>query len=75
VLDIGLPEMDGNELAERLRASDATRGATLIALTGYSQESNRSRAMSAGFDHFLVKPMEIAKLTELLAGVTRSERH
>ncbi len=67
VLDIGLPDLDGNELARRLRAAPGTRDATLIALTGYSQEQDRARAVAAGFDHFMVKPVDIGKLTAALA--------
>ncbi len=70
ILDIGLPEMDGNELARRLRASANTAHAKLIAVTGYSQESNRVEAMQAGFDRYLVKPVEMARLTAALYEVS-----
>lgn len=66
VLDIGLPGMDGHELARRLRALPGTRDALMIALTGYGQPSDRDRAMAAGFDHFLVKPADPAALAALL---------
>jgi len=69
LLDIGLPEMDGNELAQRLRAQPETAGALLIAITGYGQESDRVRALAAGFDHHLVKPIDTDSLYGLLAGV------
>ena len=68
ILDIGLPEMDGYELARRLRASPATAGAQLIALTGYGKEEDRQQALLAGFDHHLVKPVDIAELIKLLDG-------
>jgi len=58
-IDIGLPVMDGYELAERLRAMPALKGIRLIALTGYGQESDRRRAREAGFDQHLVKPVDI----------------
>lgn len=58
-IDIGLPVMDGYELAERLRAMPALNDIRLIALTGYGQESDRRRAREAGFDQHLVKPVDI----------------
>jgi CheY-like chemotaxis protein len=67
VLDIGLPEMDGNELARRLRARPETAKILLIALTGYGQARDREEAMAAGFDHHMVKPVDMAKLTDVLA--------
>ncbi|HEX8787817.1 MAG TPA: response regulator [Telluria sp.] len=66
LLDIGLPEVDGYELARRLRAQPATAGAMLIAVTGYGQESDRRLAEDAGFDAHFVKPVDIARLTRLL---------
>ena len=69
LLDIGLPDMDGNELARRLRIEPDTAGAVLIAVTGYGQESDRNNALAAGFDHYLVKPVDTAKLEALLAAV------
>ncbi|WP_312435256.1 ATP-binding protein [Janthinobacterium sp.] len=68
ILDIGLPEMDGYELARRLRASPATARAQLIALTGYGKEEDRQQALLAGFDQHLVKPVDIAELIKLLDG-------
>ena len=67
VLDIGLPDMDGYSLARQLRASDSTRGALLIALTGYGQAHDRVLARKAGFDHHLVKPVNIAELVRILS--------
>ncbi|QCP15023.1 response regulator [Pseudoduganella umbonata] len=72
LLDIGLPGMDGNELAQRLRAQTGTAGATLIAVTGYGQESDRAQTAAAGFDHHLVKPVDIDELFAILATVTRA---
>ena len=69
LLDIGLPDMDGNELARRLRADPATAGIVLVAITGYGQDQDRRAALEAGFDHHLVKPVDMAKLEGLLAGV------
>jgi len=69
LLDIGLPEMDGNELARRLRADPATAAIVLIAVTGYGQEQDRRNALEAGFDHHLVKPVDLDRLTGLLAEI------
>jgi signal transduction histidine kinase len=69
LLDIGLPIIDGNELARRLRANPATALATLIAVTGYGQIHDREGSLAAGFDHHFVKPMDIEKLTSLLAAL------
>jgi signal transduction histidine kinase/ActR/RegA family two-component response regulator len=66
VVDIGLPDMDGYQLAALLRAQPATRDAVLIAATGYGQESDRARARDAGFVQHLVKPVDIAALLRIL---------
>lgn len=66
LLDIGLPDMDGYELARRLRADPATSASVLVAVTGYGQEQDRSRTRAAGFDHHFVKPIDTAALAELL---------
>jgi signal transduction histidine kinase/CheY-like chemotaxis protein len=67
LLDIGLPEMDGNELAKRLRADPATSGALLVAITGYGQEADQAQTLAAGFDHHFLKPVDMAKLHAVLA--------
>ena len=66
VLDIGLPKMDGYEVARRLRQLPSTRSSLLIALTGYGQASDRDRAREAGFDHHLTKPAEPEHLLRLI---------
>ena len=66
LVDIGLPGIDGYEIARRVRARDARRP-VLIALTGYGQPEDRRRATEAGFDEMLVKPVDPTALTELLA--------
>lgn len=66
LLDIGLPEIDGNELARRLRAQPENRRLVLVAVTGYGQESDRQNALSAGFNFHLVKPVDINALTSIL---------
>jgi len=72
VLDIGLPGMDGNELARRLRAQPETAHATLIAVTGYGNESDRKNALASGFNHHLAKPVDTARLIALLNGLDNS---
>jgi PAS domain S-box-containing protein len=71
ILDIGLPVMDGYELARRLRDDPRVPGIALIALTGYGRERDRERALSAGFDEHLVKPVEPAQLLDILERVLR----
>ncbi|MDB5964299.1 MAG: putative histidine kinase, hybrid [Polaromonas sp.] len=66
LLDIGLPEMDGNELARRLRAQPQTEKALLVAVTGYGYEHDRQAALAAGFDYHFVKPVDPRKLLALL---------
>jgi signal transduction histidine kinase len=67
LLDIGLPKMDGFEVARHLRSFAETREATLIAVSGYGQDADRQRSKDAGFDHHLVKPVDRKTLTSLLA--------
>ncbi len=69
VLDIGLPEIDGLVLAGRLRALPEAAGAVLIAVTGYGQQRDREQALAAGFDHYLVKPVDGAELLALLGQI------
>lgn len=67
ILDIGLPGMDGYELASRLREREAHAHALLIALTGYGQAGDHGKSMAAGFQHHLVKPVDSARLMEILS--------
>jgi CheY-like chemotaxis protein len=67
VLDIGMPDMDGYEVARRLRRRSGGDKLTLIALTGWGAEEDRRRSREAGFDHHLTKPMEPSALETLLA--------
>jgi two-component system, sensor histidine kinase len=69
LLDIGLPGMDGYEVARRLRLEPRASGAKLVALTGYAREEDRRRAQAAGFDYHLVKPVAFESLKKLLAGL------
>jgi CheY-like chemotaxis protein len=66
VLDIGLPGMDGYEVAVRLREIAETRASCIIALTGYGQPADRARARAAGFDHHLTKPADPDELLGLV---------
>ncbi|MGZ5180885.1 MAG: response regulator [Ramlibacter sp.] len=67
VLDIGLPGMDGYELARRLRSDGL--GARYVALTGYGQQSDRTRSAAAGFDVHLTKPVQLEPLLAALKPV------
>ncbi|HZX26997.1 MAG TPA: response regulator [Telluria sp.] len=67
LVDIGLPGIDGYEVARRLRAAEQTRNVKLIALTGYGQADDHQRVMDAGFDLHLVKPVQIDQLLGALA--------
>ena len=73
ILDIGLPGMDGYELAQRLHEEPATASAQLIALSGYGQASDKARSLAKGFDAHLVKPADIETVRGLL-GQGRSVR-
>jgi CheY-like chemotaxis protein len=68
LLDIGLPGLDGLEVARRLRKRHGGRGPLLVAVTGLGREEDRKRTAEAGFDHHLVKPIDHALLESLLDG-------
>jgi signal transduction histidine kinase/ActR/RegA family two-component response regulator len=65
LLDIGMPDLDGYQVAERLRGDPLTQWVTLIALTGWGQEEDRNRAQAAGFDHHLTKPIDPQEIEQL----------
>ena len=69
LVDIGLPGIDGYELARRFRADDRFAAATLVALTGYGRDDDQRRALAAGFDRHLVKPVAIDALEAILDDV------
>ena len=69
LLDIGLPKMNGYEVAARLRQSDGDGSLVLVAFTGYGQDEDRRRVREAGFDHHLVKPLEPTELERILDSV------
>jgi len=68
-LDIGLPVMDGYELAGRLRDLPSLSEVRLVAITGYGQDSDRERSTSAGFHHHLVKPVNLSDVDAVLAAL------
>jgi PAS domain S-box-containing protein len=72
LLDIGLPELDGWEVAKRIRQHPILRGAVLVAVTGYGQNTDRQRARKVGFDHYFVKPVDLKKLRQILVGVSKT---
>ena len=72
LLDIGLPVMDGYEVARRLRKHPDLKEVKLIAVTGYGQESDRLQSREAGFDYHLVKPVDAQKLQEVMVAVMKS---
>ncbi len=75
LLDIGLPGMDGYEVARQLRSQPAIEGMRLIAVTGYGQQSDRARTREAGFDQHLVKPVDAETLHAVLESVSATTRH
>lgn len=70
LLDIGLPEIDGYELAKRLRNYPGTATSVLIAVTGYGQEQDRNQSLEAGLAHHLVKPLDAAELFSIFESIT-----
>ncbi|HQZ65222.1 MAG TPA: PAS domain S-box protein [Planctomycetaceae bacterium] len=74
LLDIGLPGLNGFEVARRIRQQKVLKDVVLVAMTGYGQSGDRARSKEAGFDHHLVKPGDFAKVLEILATVKESLR-
>src|SRR5262249_47885283 len=74
LLDIGIPGMDGFEIARRLRRTPAGKKAYLAALTDYTQEQHLAAAREAGFDQQLTKPVDIEVLNQLIERVARERR-
>jgi CheY-like chemotaxis protein len=71
-LDIGLPKIDGYEVAKRLRDDPAIRDIVIVAMTGYGQAADRERARAVGFDHHLVKPVDYANVERVLKGIPQT---
>jgi two-component system CheB/CheR fusion protein len=72
ILDVGLPGLDGLEVARRIRENPRHRGVRLIALTGYGQTRDRAATAAAGFDYHLVKPVQPGELLGLIARLQMS---
>ena len=70
LLDIGLPGLDGFEVAKRMRRQPPAQKAVLVAMTGNGKESDRQRSQEAGFNHYLVKPAKFETVQEILASVS-----
>jgi CheY-like chemotaxis protein len=69
LLDIGMPGMDGHEVARRIRSQPQFASTRLVALTGWGQDEDRRRTQESGFDHHLTKPVDIASLQGLLSSL------
>jgi CheY-like chemotaxis protein len=69
LLDIGMPGMDGHEVARRVRQQPQFASTRLVALTGWGQDEDRRRTQESGFDHHLTKPVDIASLQALLSSL------
>jgi signal transduction histidine kinase/CheY-like chemotaxis protein len=72
LLDIGLPRMNGFEVAERIRSEPEYRDILIVGVSGYGQEEHRLRSRQAGFDHHIIKPIELSTLTGLLVSLRSS---
>lgn len=74
VCDIGLPGLDGYAVGKALRQASKLQGAYLIAVSGYGQQGNQQRALAAGFDKYLTKPVDLSELERLVGGSVSEER-
>ena len=74
LVDIGLPEMNGYEVAKKIRENPKCSEMALVALTGYGQEKDKQRALEAGFDEHLTKPVDASVLRDLLNGLERFKK-
>jgi two-component system, chemotaxis family, CheB/CheR fusion protein len=74
LIDVGLPGMNGYELARRIREMPGMKDVSLIAVTGYGREEDRRTALEAGFSLHLVKPVDIARLETVLSTLGKSEK-
>jgi CheY-like chemotaxis protein len=73
LLDLSLPEVDGYEVARRIRQQRWGREMLLVAVTGWGQEADRHRTRQAGFDRHLVKPVDASALCQLLVALRRQK--
>jgi CheY-like chemotaxis protein len=74
LLDLGMPGLDGYEVAQRVRQDPEFCNVTLVALSGWGQEEDRQRTREAGFDHHLLKPIDLGGLQALLASLDEGRR-
>jgi CheY-like chemotaxis protein len=72
LLDIGMPGMDGLEVARRVRQRGSSRDLTVIALSGWGQDQDRRRSREAGIDYHMVKPVDLDELGRLLTALAPS---
>jgi CheY-like chemotaxis protein len=70
LLDIGLPGLNGYEVAKRIRQQPVLHNIVLVAMTGYGQETDRQLSQESGFDHHLVKPADFGKVQQILATIS-----
>jgi len=70
LLDIGLPEMDGYEVAKRIRQQPSLQNVVLVAITGYAQSTDRQRSQDVGFNAHLVKPVDFYELQQIVANIS-----
>lgn len=75
ILDLSMPDLDGYDVARRMRNDPAARDLTLVALTGWGQAEVRARVKEAGFDRYLIKPVKATALREILAGADGDAPH
>ena len=73
LVDIGLPGMDGYEVARQVRQEPALKHIVLVALTGYGQDEDKQQALAAGFDYHLVKPVDLEALQRLVGMLDASD--
>jgi CheY-like chemotaxis protein len=74
ILDLGMPRLDGYETCRRIRAAPWGRGVTLVAQTGWGQGEDRRRTQEAGFDHHVVKPIDVDRLLAVLRATQPAAR-
>ena len=67
LLDIGMPRMDGTHMARHIRQKSSSKGVLIVAVTGFHDETIRKLSREAGFDHYLVKPVDLSVLEKLLS--------
>ena len=73
LLDIGLPKLNGYEVARKIREQPWGKKMVLVALTGWGQEEDRCRSREAGFDHHLTKPIDLGSLKKLLTSLSMAK--